>query len=66
MTAKLPTIAVTVPINKPPVHVISQQPDGTYALTNSDNGRTRIFCADIKSANLEKARLDALAAQEKF
>ena len=66
MTVKLPTVAVVTPINKPPVHIISENPDGTYALTNSDSGHSRIVCADIKSANLEKARLDALAAQEKF
>ena len=66
MTVKLPTVAVVVPINKPPVHIISENPDGTYALTNSDSGHSRIVCADINSANKEKARLDALAAQEKF
>jgi hypothetical protein len=66
MTVKLPTVAAVVPINKPPVHIISENLDGTYALTNSDSGHSRIVCGDINSAQKEKFRLDALSAQEKF
>lgn len=66
MTVKLPTVAAVAPLNKPPVHIISENPDSTYALTNSDSGYSRIVCGDINSAQREKFRLDALSAQEKF
>lgn len=66
MTVKLPTVAAIVPINKAPVHIITENPDSTFSLTNSDSGHSRVVCADLPSAQREKTRLDALAAQEKF
>jgi hypothetical protein len=66
MTVKLPTVGATTPLAHAPVHVIVQNPDNTYALVNSDTGRSHINCADLPSAIKEKARLDALAVQEKF
>ncbi len=58
--------AVVAPLTKPILHVIVPNKDSTFSIVNPDNGRSHITCADYASAAKEKARLDALSAQEKF
>jgi hypothetical protein len=57
---------IVQPLKSAPVHTISANTDGTFAVVNPDTGRSHINCADTASALKEKARLDALSAQEKF